>query len=291
MRGFSLLETLVAMAGLSIMMVFLFNLVAQTIRAWEGGNRRVEAAQAARIGLETVAQDLQFALGGSQVGAPLELGGLSKTNIVPFFSVNDASSRIGLPSALLLAPSSGQIFAVAPLLSASNSLHEIGYFSVYVTAADQGEGYSTMRGRRYVLMRHVISGTNSSGNFAYVDALPADQTSSGQWLTENTQTVSQTYERGSLIPNCYQVSFLYATNNNGVLEFVPSWTAGSVLPAGVLVTAKVMDEKTAARVAQLQPNGLTAADVADDSATTVGRVLREGTSEVRRFIPFVNSRN
>jgi hypothetical protein len=62
------------------------------------------------------------------------------------------------------------------------------------------------------------------------------------------------------------------------------------LPAGVSVTAKVMDEKTAARIASLRPNGLTAADVADGATSDVARILREGTVEVHRFIPFVNAR-
>jgi uncharacterized protein (TIGR02599 family) len=60
-RGFSLLEVLVAMAVLSVMMVFLFNLVAQTMRAWEIGNKQVEATQVARIGLDVMAQNLQSA--------------------------------------------------------------------------------------------------------------------------------------------------------------------------------------------------------------------------------------
>lgn len=293
--AFSLLEMLVAMAVLSLMMVFLFNLVAQTMRAWESGGRQIESAQAARLGLETIAKDLQFAFGGSAVAPSLTGGGAVKTNIVPFFSTNNATANLGLPSALPLAPSSGQIFAVAPLASAGNMFHELGYVSVYVTRATGGEGYGTMRGRRYYLLRHAVHATNSGatggGNFFYANALPPNQAANGQWLSEGTEAVSSgSGTRTPLIPNCYQLKLSYASNNNGVLSFSDQWTAGERLPAGVLVTAKVMDEKTAARIASLQSNGLTAADVAAGSATTVGRLLREGTVEVHRFVPFVNAR-
>jgi len=289
-RAFSLLEMLVAMAILSLMMVFLFNLVAQTMRAWEGGSRQIEAAQAARIGLEKMAQDLQFALGGSAVAPPLQGGGATRTNFVPFFSTNNATARLGLADAFTLAPSSGQIFAVAPLRSSDNQLHEIGFMSVYVTRRSAGaEGFYDMRGRRYVLMQHAVSATNNRGNFFYANAFPADQTESNEWLTEGGGAVEDG-SRTSLIPNCYQLKFSYASNNGGVLSFTTNWAAGDQLPAGVMVTAKVMDEKTAARIAVLRSNGLTPADVEDGASSDVARILREGTVEVHRFIPFVNAR-
>jgi type II secretory pathway pseudopilin PulG len=284
--AFSLIEMLVAMGVLSLMMVFLFNLVGQTLRAWEGGSKQVEAAQAARIGLETMAQDLQFALGGSAVSL---VGTNVRTNIVPFFSTNNATARLGLHSALNLAPSSGQIFAVAPLAAATNALHELGYMSVFVTRISAGEGYHDMRGRRYVLMRHTIPGTHTRGDFFYANTFPADQTAPGQWLTEVGNVVPEGF-RTSLIPNCYQLKFSYASNNGGVLAWSTNWSSQTSTPAGVLVTAKVMDEKTAARIAVLRSNGLTAADVAEGALGDVPRILREGTVEVSRFIPFVNAR-
>jgi len=294
--AFSLLEMLVAMGVLSVMMVFLFNLVGQTTRAWESGTRQIEAAQAARIGLETVAQDLQYAMAGSAVALPWQSGAVAKTNIIPFFSTNNATKPLGMPTALPLAPSSGQIFAIAPTASDGNRFNELGYMAVYVTRASTGEGFGTMRGRRYYLIRHGVSATNASatgrGNFFYANALPVDQTAPIEWLTEASDAVSNVGAgtRTPLIPNCYQLKFLYASNNNGVLSFSDQWTVGDRLPAGVLVTAKVMDDKTAARIAVLQSNGLTAADVAAGANTPVSRILREGTVEVHRFIPFVNAK-
>jgi prepilin-type N-terminal cleavage/methylation domain-containing protein len=289
-NAFSLIEMLVAMGVLSLMMVFLFNLVGQTLRAWEGGSKQVEAAQAARIGLETMAQDLQFALGGSAVSV---VGNTTKTNIVPFFSTNNATAKLGLPAALDLAPSSGQIFAVTPSGSASdtNALYEIGYVSLYVSSAN---GYASMRGRRYQLVRHAARGGMASafgrGDFFYANSLP-NQTAAGEWLSEEARAFDANQGiRVPFIPNCYQIQFQYASNNNGVLTFTDTWTAGDRLPAGVLVTAKVMDEKTAARVALLRPNGLSTSDVDENAGSDVARILREGTVEVIRFIPFVNAR-
>jgi prepilin-type N-terminal cleavage/methylation domain-containing protein len=295
-RAFSLLEVLVAMAILSLMMVFLFNLVGQTMRAWEGGSRQIEAAQAARMGLETMARDLQYSFGGSAVVPPLQVGGALKTNIIPFFSANNSAIQMGIPANLPVAPSSGQIFTVGPLASETNQLSELGYTCAYVTRATAGEGYDDMRGRRYVLLRHAIPGTNTGvaeGSFFYTEPPPADPTSGQQWFHERTIGTSNavtTRFRHSVIPNCYQLRFQYASNNGGVLAWSTNWNSQTNTPAGVLVTAKVMDEKTAARIAVLRSNGLTAADVADDATSDVARILREGTVEVHRFIPMVNSR-
>jgi len=293
-RGFSLLEMLVAMAILSLMMVFLFNLVAQTMRAWEGGARQIEAAQAARIGLETMAQDLQYAFGGSAVAPPLQSGGATKTNIIPFFSANNSTNRLGLPTNLLVAPSSGQIFMVGPLASETNQLAELGYTCVYITRATAGEGYADMRGRRYVLLRHAVPGENTGvaqGSFFYTEPPPANLTSSEQWFFEKTIGTSNAVTVGfrhSVIPNCYQLKIQYASNNAGVLAWSTDWNSQTNTPAGVLVTAKVMDEKTAARIFSMHSNGLTENLLTTD--TNLIRVLSEGTVEVHRFIPFINAR-
>jgi prepilin-type N-terminal cleavage/methylation domain-containing protein len=291
-RGFSMIEMLVAMAVLTLMMSFLFNLVAQTIRAWEGGNRQVEAAQAARIGLETMAQDLQLAFGGSATAPPLQPGGATRESIIPFFATNNATARLGLPNALTLAQSSGQVFAIAPVASQANEFHELGYICVFVTAAQGGEGYHHLPGRRYSLLRHAVSATNTGatrGNFFYTDSLPANQTANNEWLTESPSAVDNFF-RTTLIPNCYQITLRFASNNNKILNFVDNWSDWQNLPSGILVSAKVMDEKTATRIGQLRPTGLTAADLAADATSDVARILREGTSEVRRFIPLINTR-
>ena len=46
--AFTLLEMMVAIAVLSLMMVFMFGILGQAISGWEAGGRRMESAQAAQ---------------------------------------------------------------------------------------------------------------------------------------------------------------------------------------------------------------------------------------------------
>ena len=286
-RAFSLLEMLVAMAILSLMMVFLFNLVAQTMRAWESGGRQIEAAQAARIGLDTMARELQTAFGGQGViSDPLTPGALV-TNTIPFFATNQGTALWGLPSsAFTVAPNSGQLFAVAPLSGEGNAFGELGYMSVYVTQQSAGNpGYHNLRGYRYYLIRHSPPLTNGTDIFYRGNP-------NTNWMVSQAGGGGVSVgHRIALIPNCYQIGFAFASNSsNGVLSWSTTWASQTNMPAGVLITAKVMDEKTAARIAVLKSNGLTATDVTNGATTDVGRILREGTVEVHRFVPFVNAR-
>lgn len=281
--AFSLLEMLVAMAVLSVMMAFLFNLVAQVMRAWEGGTRRIETAQAARIGLDTMARELQSAFGGvGVINNPLNPTA-TVSNVIPFFATNQGTALWGLPAAFRVAPQSAQLFAVAPVEGETNAPGELGFMCVYVTGVSANEpGYHNLRGYRYYMLRHAPSA--SRGDFFYRGAPNTN------WISESAQGGGiQDGYRVALIPNCYQISLAFASNNNGVLSWSTTWASQTNMPAGVLVTAKVMDEKTAARLQAVQSNGLTAADVASNSSTLAGRILREGTVEVRRFIPFANA--
>lgn len=286
-RGFSLLEMLVAMAVLSVMMVFLFNLVAQTMRAWETGARQVEAAQAARVGLDMMARELQSAFGGVGV-ASTTIAATTVTNFIPFFAQNNATALWGLPAASVFpATNSSQLFAVGPNPDETNNLSEFGYLCVFVTTRSDGEvGYHNMPGYRYYLLRHAPPSTNWT-DFYYRGAV------NDNWLNivEGIGQGIRGSHRVPLIPNCYQISLAFASNNSsGVLSWSTNWPSRTNLPAGVLVTAKVMDEKTAARLEVVKNKGmLTDSDVSPTSTTDAGRILREGTVEVRRFIPFVNN--
>jgi hypothetical protein len=134
-------------------------------------------------------------------------------------------------------------------------------------------------------------GGSITGNFFFADFIPPNQTGPAGWISEGPSAISAgTPFRTPIIPNCYQINFLYFTNDaNGALSPTDSWPSEDRIPNGILVTAKVMDEKTANRISRLQPSGLTANDLLPNSSTVVGRLVREGTVEVRRFIPFVNS--
>ena len=274
------------MAVLSIMMAFLFNLVAQSTRAWESGARRVEAAQAARIGLDSMARELQSAFGG--VGTVVNPTNPSSTisSIVPFYAANQATALLGLPAGpFQAATNSGQLFTVAPVPASTNSLGEFGYMSVYVTSQSSGNpGYHNLRGFRYYLLRHNPPSTNGT-DFYYRG------TANSNWITSTAQGGGiQDGHRVALIPNCYHISFAFASNNNGTLAWSTNWTSQTNMPDGLLVAVKVIDEKTAARLQAVQSNGLSASDLEPGSSTTAARILREGTVEVRRFIPLVNNK-
>jgi hypothetical protein len=144
-----------------------------------------------------------------------------------------------------------------------------------------------------VLLRsEVPTSENSSSvaaDFFYRNTAPASS-AAAEWSTETARAVGDFY-RVSLVPNCYQIRFSYARlDASGRLEYVSTWPDTDVLPAGVIITIRVMTEKTAARIAQLRPNGLTADDLNPSSTSDVSRVLREGSIEITRFVPFLNSR-
>lgn len=285
-RGFSLLEVLVAMAVLAIMMVFMFNLVAQSTVAWESGSRQIDAAQAARIGLDLMARDLQHAVAANMPG------GTNNTtpNIAPFFFSGNPGAVPGeSASALKAPPNSAQLFAVAPLAgeAATNApFAEIGFMSVY---SAQTNGFVSLAPLRYYLLWHSPSLATTGEP---ISEIYYRQTVNSNWIRNTPDSVLEDGNRMALIDNCYQMQVLFATNDaNGSLKFTPTWTSQESLPAGALITLKVMDRKTAARVAALRPSGLTAGDVQTNSTTDAGRVLREGTVEVSRFIPFLNSTN
>jgi prepilin-type N-terminal cleavage/methylation domain-containing protein len=287
-HGFSLLEVLVAMAVLAIMMVFMFNLVAQSTVAWESGSRQIDAAQAARIGLDLMARDLQHAV-AAEIPVATPAGGTNR-NIAPFFFSANPGAIPGEPAANLKAPpNSAQLFAVAPIApeSATNvPFVEVGFFAVHSARTN---GFAVLSGNRYYLLWHSPSLATTGEPIAEIFYR---QNANSNWVSKKPDSVNEDGNRMALIDNCYQMQILFATNDaSGVLKFTPSWTSQQSLPAGALITLRVMDRKTAARIASLRPTGLTAGDVQTNSTTDAGRVLREGTVEVSRFVPFLNSTN
>lgn len=289
-EGFTLLELLVAVAVLSIMMVFMFSLVTQAIFAWEGGSRQIEAAQAARITLDRMSKELQFAIAGSM---PVSTGGTTViTNTAPFYANVNPASVIGeLPSALRAPTNSGQIFAVSPTASplASNGpFSEVGYFCVQ---SIRSTGYHVLAPYLYYLIWHGPL-DSTSGRREPITDFNYRGPAQTNWMASSVDGL-QSNNRIAMVDNCYQMTFSFATNNaNGVLTFVNDWLSRTSLPAGMLVTLKVMDKKTAAKIVQLKAgNPLLPADLKDDTTTDAGKVLRAGTVQVSRFIPFLNSTN
>jgi prepilin-type N-terminal cleavage/methylation domain-containing protein len=268
-RGFSLLEMLVAMVVLSLMMVFLFNIVAQTIKGWEIGARRVETAFAARVGLDYMARELQASFAGAAVARQTEGNLAEVTNVAPFLVLGpNANLPGGEASRWRAAPDSQKIFSVAPHTSHTNFPGEVGFFCARITDRN---GYFEMPFDSYFLVMHRVRYTAASATFFFRNQ--PDNT----WVNRGVFN--------PLIPNCYRLQLAFFTNNNaGVLTPVNGdWTATDALPAGVVATISVMDAKTAARVRQL--GGVNTNDA------TIRAVLQQGTVEMSRFIPFTTSKN
>jgi prepilin-type N-terminal cleavage/methylation domain-containing protein len=286
--AFSLLELLVAMAVLALMMTFMFSLVASTFRSWESGVRQIEAVQAARVGLDRMGFELQFAM--SQRAAAMRDAGPIITNVIPFKAVTPAAgSRAPIPGdagPVTMPFESAQIFAVAPIadpVAAHGPFTEIGYYVAYNTSNGPYAGISP---QTYALMWHRPTGSEEPKHDVYYRGLPTTG-----WYANGDNGAGISGNRWPLLDNCWQMQLEFASNSPSGLVFINQWLPTDELPAGVLVKLSVMDSKTAARIRQLRPGGLESGDIGPNAAGDVARILREGTIEVSRYIPFLNSTN
>jgi len=289
-EGFTLLEMLTAIGVLSLMMVFMFNIVGQTVRSWESGSRRMESAQAARIGMNLLASELRYAFAGVVTNNGTD-GTSSFTNVVPFVAVTDLP---GEKAALSPLPGSQSLFFVstsAPHDNGDAAFAEVGYMPVFVSDTN---GVYDMAGSRYYLVRHGSSAGSDSTTLKarYQDFYYRNTSELTSW-TENKATVGN---RTPIVDNCIRMTLQFASNNAGSVSWSSNWPSQTNLPLGVLVTILVLDSKSAARLEQIQGAKLLAgSDI--DSATNndggatnpVARILREGTTVMRRFVPLANS--
>lgn len=286
--GFTLLEMLVAIAVLALMMVFMFAILSQAIAGWEAGGRRMESAQSARIGMNVIAGELQYAFAGFRTNTGINSSSAVFTNTVPFRATN------GLPGEdnpnIAPVPGSQSLFFVAPIgahdAASCAPFAEVGYLCNYLSRT----GAHTMIGQRYYLVRHGDSpgakNTNSYQDFYYRAAPP-----NVGWTTNKASTANRT----PLVDNCIRLTFSYASNSNGTIYWPTNWPSQTNLPLGVLVTMLVLDNKSANRLASLKGDTVLTAleidSITDGSAVTtpVSRILREGTTVMRRFVPLLNS--
>ncbi len=278
-RAFSLLEILVAMAVLTMLMAFMFSLVGSTMRIWEQGNNQVEAAQAARIGLNRMAEDIQNAFAASAASS-LPAGG-TVTSVVPFLARPDATSAPGSWAGgnFTPAPGSDQIFGVRSTGNADDPFKEFGYLSVFA-----GAPWENMRGQRYYLVQHSVSTTGAADFFLRSPPPP-----STNWISGGKG------HRFPIIDNCLRLEILYPDPANWG-NWTNNWASQTNLPPGALVTVITIDSRTAERVAQLSGgaplSGPDISSITNTNAPSPGlqTVLRNGSVVMRRFIPFRNSR-
>jgi hypothetical protein len=168
---------------------------------------------------------------------------------------------------------------------------EVGYLCSFAS----GNGANTMIGQRYYLVRHgggspgYIGVNNSIAQFG--DFYYRSPTVDTDWTTNAASTVN----RVPIVDNCIRLTFAYASNNAGAISWTTNWSSQTNLPLGVLVTMMVLDNKSANRLAQLKGDNLLTQTEIDNVTngtavtTPVSRVLREGTTVVRRFVPLLNS--
>ena len=134
-RGFSLLELLVAMAILSMLMTMMFSLLGGTISLWELGNKRIEAAQTARVGLNIIANDLRRAISDQQISYTTNGG--NKTSTIPFLAASNS------------------LYGILATGKTNQPFEEFGYACTNNAVPNSD---------RYYLVRN-YSGTNSGSDF------------------------------------------------------------------------------------------------------------------------------
>lgn len=271
LTAFTLIEMLVAMAVLAMLMTFMFSMVGSTTRLWERGNAKIEAAQAARVGINRVAQDLEsaFSLQTNSVD-PL------KTSVVPFLVTS--SGTAGNMRAVN-ANGSTQLYGVRTTGIPTNAFQEFGYLCVFITDTN---GWDTMIGNRYYLIQHRENSTNSN---------KYRKSTSPSWEPVDARG-GIGGNRSPAIDNCIRFEIQYANTNGGSLAWTPTWSSKTNLPAGALITAIVIDSRTAERVAKLKgtaPLSTTEINSITNTGTPspgVQSILKSGAVVMRRFIPF-----
>lgn len=273
--GFTLVELLVAMAILAMMLTFMFSMLSGSMSAWEIGNKRIEAAQTARVGLNIIANDMRRALADQQIS--YTANGTQITNTVPFWAVDNPSTTIDLGGGAQNAAGSQQLFGVLATGKTNQPYEEFGYLCAYLSEDDG----TNMAGKRYYLARK--SSTSANADF---------------YLRGNATTAfaGNSDAFSPIIENCIRLELSYPeTNNLGEINtnsfgFTKVWESRTKLPPGVLVSVWVLDSRTAAKLAALNSGPFTAAQI-DSVLSTASpsdatqRLIKQGTVRMQRFIP------
>jgi prepilin-type N-terminal cleavage/methylation domain-containing protein len=277
-KAFTLVELLVAMAILAMMMASMFSMLSGSMAAWQSGNKRIEAAQNARVGLNLIASDLRRAIASQQIS--YTSNGTQITNVIPFFAVDSPSSAIDLGGGAVNAGGSQQLFGVLATGKTNQPFEEFGYLCVYLSSDDG----VNMAGKKFYLVRK--SSTTAAADFYLRDN-----------ATTNFAANSEAFS--PVIENCIRLELSYPqtnaagdinTNSSGQFGFTNSWTSQTKLPPGILVSIWVLDSKTATKLASMSGGALSAAQI--ESITNTGSLsssievlLKQGVVRMQRFVP------
>ena len=274
-KGFTLVELLVATAILAMMVGLMFSMLSGSMLAFESGNKRIEAAQIARVGLNIIANDLRRAIADQQIS--YTSNGTQITNTIPFLAVNTPTDTIDLGGEPVNAEGSQQLFGVLATGKTNQPFEEFGYICAYLGTDDEARN---LAGKKYYLVRK--SSTTTEADF---------------YLQGNATT---NFAGGSdafspIVENCIRLELSYPqTNAAGDIDtafgFSKVWTSKSRLPAGVLVSIWVLDSKTATKLAAINSGPLTALQIGSitntaDPTDATERLLKQGTVRMQRFIP------
>lgn len=283
--AFTLLEILVALAILAVMMAFLFTVVSSGTKLWETGNKRIEATQAARVGLNTIERELRQAFAGEVT--TYKSDGTSVQNTAPFEAIDSPNNTLNLGGGAANSEGSQQLRAVVSTGDPDDPYKEIGLMCVRMG----GEGYDAMEPDRYYLVLKSLQ----SGSFY--------QQSAGSTWSDNNGT---TWNFIPLIDNCIRLTFRYygdpATGDPDDPAYAPGWhnnwnptNPPERLPLGVLVTLTVLDSRTAEKVDALTLGGalsggdidagIAAAQGQGSAGQGVQRLIAQGAVTMSRFVP------
>jgi len=261
------------------MMTFLFNLLGSSAKLWEIGNKKIEAAQAARVGLNIMAKDLKNAFAGNMTA--YSSNGSTFKNYANFFATDSPPNTIGLGNS---ATSNGshQIRLISSTSDSSDPLNEIGYQCVYLTGNNP---IGMTPNRSFLVRKRVASGSAPIFIRTTGDAPPTSSwnPANGGWNPGSGNW--QSYQ--PIIENCIGLEFIYAYQAGNSVEWTtdpnqePTPDNYSSLPLGVLVKVKVIDSKTAEKIGQLSTS-----DPAASSDADIQRLISQGSVTMSRFIPF-----
>ncbi len=287
--AFTLLEILVALAILSIMMAFLSTMIGSGARLWETGNKRIEATQAARVGLNTIVRELRKGFAGQVT--TYKSDGTAVQNTAPFEAIGTPTDTLGLEGGASNAEGSQQLRAVVSTGDPADPYKEIGLMCVHLGSG----GYGAMEGGRYycVLAQPYDAAEETyDGNFFQQTPAP--------WAFAPSEEENFL----PLVDNCIRLTFRYYGNQNtDDPDDPPAWTAAGWSPQnpagrpplGVLVTLTVLDSRSAEKVDALTSGaalsdadisgGITAAQ-AGNPANNIQRLVAQGAVTMSRFIPF-----
>jgi prepilin-type N-terminal cleavage/methylation domain-containing protein len=241
--GFTLVEVLVATTILSLMLLFLFSIFDQSTKAWQAGERKVDAFREARAGLYMLRRDLRGAL--VEPETPMAFNQLESP--IPFSGVlapsNVGSNLLFLTTLPLNAQGGGNV----------SELCAVGYYMAWMRSAvgaDEAPSFS------FNLVRYF----NPSGSPQSTGGTVANLIS---FITGGSGDINLLFPRvGSsvqpenevLARNVVRFEVVpYAVNGSGTLTAVPAGVIDEI-PQLIEITLDVINTATAAKLGDAPAN-------------------------------------